>query len=257
MAVVRRHWLQVVAGIVSLACIGALVTLPMALNSPPEADASPGQLTEDQLLERWEVYEAKASRLERLRGDLGLTNRDLAAMGLSEAQAQSVLQALLDWSEGNQARVDAARSAERVAQAQLREATRKVRVGPRDESVIRSLPRLRDQVEQKRRARTALQAEAAALVEARLDGAQRGRWLTIRGQRHAPGELRYVPGLDAAALSGTERATLPLGQRRAIDQARSRIRTNLPGVLDAEEAVLPMPPAIETSRTDDAPTDAP
>ena len=158
MAVVRRHWLQMMTIAVSLLCIGSLITLPLVWDSTPEAEASSAQLTEEELLEQWAVYEAKASRLKRLQGDLGLTHRDLAAMGLNQAQAQDVLQALLDWSEANRARVDAARVAERQARAQLRKAMRQVRIGPRDEAVIRSLPRLQEQVQQKQQQREAIQS---------------------------------------------------------------------------------------------------
>ena len=78
-----------------------------------------------------------------------------------------------------------------------------------------------------------------------------------------------MPNLDEQALAEAEaklrrrgvpgngrEADLPMGTRNAIGQARARIRANMPGVLGAERAVLPEPPAIETPGSEDALTHA-
>ena len=256
-----RHWLILACALVFV--VGVVVASLTTSSTPramaQEAAAEPatpsGPVTP--------LSEAEYRRVAELRQHLALEAADLAAMGLTQNEAEAVLGEVLNWTRANRALLDAADRGLAQSRAGLRRAYRAIHTGPRDEAVIRSVPRLRDALDQSRAQRHALIDQLAAAVSPRLSAPQQAVWSTARTNRDAPARYRYTPHLhadDKRALSSRHRdqaeARLSFTQRDAMGQARQRQTLRLPGVALAEAIVLPAPPSI-TGEPDPAGTPEP
>jgi len=257
MAASNGHWrgigvqvglLAVIVGTIggSLTCWGDRPASAQLSGDTPRMDVQVYQLTQD------------------LREHLALTNQDLAAMGLDEAQATAVLTDLRGWVENNQGQIEARGQAVRQTQKALRDTQRSIRVGPRNETEIASVPGLQQDVANAVAAKSSLMNGAAAAIESRLTAAQRSVWSTARENAGLPTRYRYVSGIDAAqsaqiraALSArggdAQRsryadadATLTTGQRQAMRSAHEKQQLRLGDVRRAEQEVLPLPEELQT-----------
>ena len=121
--------------------------------------------------------------IQALRAELHLADDDLAQMACSEAQAETVLAALIAWYNDNRADLPARRAAARVARRALREAQQKVHIGPRDEALIATLPRLESAA-----------ASARADLNRVLDTAACGRLRPARAGPERPLVHRLIAG---------------------------------------------------------------
>ncbi len=80
--------------------------------------------------------------IRSLRADLHLSSNDLAALACSETQAETVLTRLVSWYNTNRETLTARRAALHAARCALRETQQKIRIGPRNEGLIASIPTL-------------------------------------------------------------------------------------------------------------------
>ena len=80
--------------------------------------------------------------IRRLREDLHLSSNDLAALGCSEPQAETILSRLVSCYNTNREALPARRAALHTARCALGEAQQKIRIGPRNETLIASIPTL-------------------------------------------------------------------------------------------------------------------
>jgi len=264
MAAIRRHWrmigLQI--GLLTLIVVTIIGSLTFWGDRPASA-----QLSGDAPGMDVQVYQLT----QDLRQHLSLTNQDLAAMGSDEAQATALLTDLRGWVERNQDQIEARRQAVRQAKQELRDTQRSIRVGPRNEAEIASVPRLQQDVADAVAAESSLMDGPTATIGSRLTAAQRSVWSTARENASLPTRYRYVSGIDAAQLAqiraalsarggdaqrsrySNADATLTTGQRQAMRSAHEQQQLRLGDVRRAEQEVLPLP--VELRDDDDALTE--
>lgn len=254
MAAIRRNWWRafLVVGI-----IGLLATLGWwpgfardGGRGLPEAVAK--------LAEPYAIDEVTYERVSALRGELCLSDADLAAVGCSQAQAEAVLSGLLRWYAQNKTRLEEAERACRIASADLRELNTKIRVGPRDEMAIASLPRHQVALAEARAGRASLIEEAAAAAGASMPAQGLAIWAAARSREDLPDRFRYAPELSAeqvAALKQAYRryhndperleplvaATLSSGQAMSLAAAAENAKARGAGIASASATVLPPP----------------
>ncbi len=196
-------------------------------------------------------------RIRLLRDELAVTNRDLAAMGLDQAQAQGVLGQLKGWYFTNRAALDQVERSQRQTKQALRETMRLIHVGPRDDLLVSQVSNLKQQLASYRQQQKDLLDAAASSLTSTFTSDQRQVWETAHTntQANAPQRYRYAPGLsekqiadmrgsDGPLDSGSPSDLLTLDQKQALDQAHQRVRQHVSGVQKAETQVLPMPPEL-------------
>jgi hypothetical protein len=207
----------------------------------------------------------------RLRKDLDLDNETLAAMGCSESEATAALNALLGWYGSNKAEIAAGRLAKIQATRALGLALRKIGMGPRDEGLIAKIPTLKAAVAAAAKQRSDFLAAATEAVAAKLSAAQKGVWMTARGNAALPGKYRYVASLTADQVKALHRANrsfarrlasargltakaavtqkfkaaedkvLASDQKTAMTTARTNASEKIAGAIRASKTVMPMP----------------
>lgn len=188
------------------------------------------------------------TQVQSLREAVGLTNDDLATLGLSETQAQAVMLGLIEWTTQNQSRLDAADANERRLARDLREAQRQVNVGPRDERLLKSMSSQSEDLRQARATQRSLRQEGARQALAAAQSGQRAQWESIYGRsaqtRLSQAELQRADDFRIASQGGVVakddrgRKISESAQRQAFRQTRTN---RLPEVLAAERRVLPIP----------------
>ncbi len=187
-------------------------------------------------------------RIQQLRRDLVLTNRDLAVMACSATDAHRILTGLRDWYGLNRSALAQARHRHRRSQQMLDDAVRAIHIGPRDGSLIGQLPDLRQRAETARRERRAILGSAIDQISLLMTSDQARVWTTARANAafSVPTAVRYVPDLSAQqrdelrqGLASTQVFTT--SQRQAIYTARQKMAQHLAGVLTAQDQVLPRP----------------
>jgi len=269
-AVVRRHW----AWLASIPIIMIAVFLGVEQWRIPRVQAQTAPPTEGTVegggpvLSNAEALAAKRSyeKAQSLRSELSLGSQDLAALGVSEGSAQHILTAVKNFanSESSSQAMAAADAAERVAYRNLAEAQRKVNVGPRDESVLSSIPNLRQNYASAKAQRGAVLAELINQINSLLTADQQMMWQAARSNSNnsfdgisAPGQFRYVSGLTgdqvwqldliarregASGLQSSAARVLSGGQMSQARQVFTNMQVSAAAVAVAESQVLPMPP---------------
>ncbi|MEM1356258.1 MAG: hypothetical protein AAGH88_15390 [Planctomycetota bacterium] len=193
------------------------------------------------------------ARATTVRRNAALGNFDLAALGLTQEQAEAVLERLTDWCVLNAGRLATAESAVRGAEREVRGLERRVRTGLATPQEMASLSRKRRGLSTTRVQLLDLQAEGGAFAMQTQPSAG-VRWNQARQHGVAVrGELRYLPSLTAQRFR-TLRATsarnntgledaLMFHEKQELQQIRLRVQAHLPGVVAASQAVLPDPTA--------------
>lgn len=205
------------------------------------------------------VDERLVAEVQALRADIGLSNEDLAILGLSETQAETVMHRLLDWTQQNQGRLDRAAADERLANRSLREAQRSLNVGPRDEQLIRSLPDKSEAANLARQDRRTLQEEAGRQALASVGSEQQQLWALVhsrsdKAQRPPTAyENELIADYRAARSNRPEINDGVLGSPRRAGFKRDHA-AHMIGVQAAERRVLPVP-AIQAEYLDFPPID--
>jgi hypothetical protein len=256
MAVVRRHWKLAAANALLLAVALALLVHHLArdagraLADPPSGSSSVDALT--------------YSRVSELRERLMLTNADLAAMGCTQQQAKSVLAALLQWYQQNQATWVGGEGNERSARAQLHAALERAAVGPRNEALIAQISSLRQALTSAAAQRGESLNAAASAVQPLLTTSQVSSWTTARANKNVALRYRFVPNLTDAetktltvavakrgessqAVAQVEQSVLAGSRLTAMQSALTNARESATGVMAADTEVLPIPTELRPS----------
>ncbi len=258
MAHTRRHWLLSVVYV--LALVGGLaITLtptlfPGKIIQQAVAQAEDVSATGSQTIDP-NVY----TRVQQIRQELSLANRDLAAMGCDEETATQILQSLKSWCTTNQAVLDRHHQDTIQAKAKLRDAVRRINEGTDDPRVSRSLPELRADLVHLAEQRQIMMDGLIANLESQLSSTQRLVWQTARENNGLPASLRYVPGLSSEPIVSVSINTIRVlpesttlvrnisvddltwSQKQAAEAARINMIAKATEIHNAEKAVLPMP----------------
>ncbi len=265
MAFAKRHpvWLVMMLAIATLLLLTALLPTFLGRQDPltprAHADEAPHP-AEGAPSTRFEY-----DRFTQLRDELSLSDVDLAALACTDSQVASILTDVAAWLQANAERLEQSGQAVRSALAEVRETTRKINVGPRDEAVIARYAVDQGAWETATAARAAVPLEVVGTIEAHLEQGQRQAWATGRANRSAPSELKYVPSLTAeqvraytralrhaARTKGDPSAALSVlmgGQAEARRTAQSNINDRLGGVVEVSRVVIPMPEETSSQET--------
>lgn len=254
------------AGVLGLAVTGVALSLPTdahlkaaTISKQPQPGEGPVQPESDR-----EIEASLYGRVMRLRDDIALTNDDLAAMGLTQAQAEDVLTRLLDWVETNQPAMIQADNALRDARRAVVALQRRIQTGEADEFEVQGFGDLYQAVADADAARKTIRHQAGAHAVAPAPESIRAQWAQAMDNTHLPADLRHVPGLDEQRLramlgnalntqsvssgsaggGGVIEAGLTPSELDDRQEIRIAIQTNLPGVAAAEAQVLPAPTAL-------------
>ncbi|MEM1208377.1 MAG: hypothetical protein AAGI54_03835 [Planctomycetota bacterium] len=197
----------------------------------------------------------RLERLQVVRSRNALTSQHLAAIGLSEADATQALTTMREWIDNNYDALVAADQQAQQADAELQAAMRQINRGPKDDALLRRVPRLTEQQTAARAAVRDLEARAVEAVDLTLQPTQRQALATARRQRDLPGVLRYAGEIspadrqrlaetlerDPRALESASTRAMPSAVAREVDQARRNLKQYQAGVLAAELAVFGQP----------------
>ena len=275
MAVIRRHWKAALLSLLTVLVVAGWIVVMSHSAQPVRAtEGAPGASPSGGQEQPKGLDPLTYSRVRQLRQRLALDNETLAAMGCGQETAGNALAALKAWYEANKAAWETAEKAKAKATRDLREAFRKVHVGPRDESLLRRVPALQNALAEAERAERQVVEGAVPAVEAQLADAQRAFWRSVRADA-GPGRYRYAFGLPAekrqqlertevirgrrlaAARSPAESAAAETAYRQAMDgiltgtqrlsmmAAQESVQRCMAGVLKGEKEALPPPPPPE------------
>lgn len=259
MAYVRRHWL-------ASALYGLIITLGLAVfltpmffseNATAEAQAQP--------FERQPIDPHLYTRVQKLRQELALTNRDLAAMGHTKESATALLESLKSWCTANKGALDQHHIDEIRARAALREAIRQRNAGSANKHMVDSLPRLQEDLAMLYEQRKARLDALIAQLESGMNGSQVKAWQGARANAGLSDHYRYVPDLSdehrqslhRISTGRTERNSrgvagankLTFSQKQAAEANRVNGASRADSIRDAEAVVLPVPEILVNPTT--------
>lgn len=198
------------------------------------------------------------SRIQTFREQAGLTNADLAAAGLTRAEAETVLVAVKTWIEQNQAAYDQRVAAISKGESDLRKTWRNIHTKPRDITGI-------NQIESREVAIKQAKADCDAFFKIAFDqitgtlSREKSAVLNTARQNASLStsakltqESRYVPSLASdqanslaqasrrgrSAAVDVKQRSLSFSQRKAVEDAKVSQRQNIEAVLEVEQAIL-------------------
>lgn len=162
--------------------LSLVCALGLALSVPGVAFA------DDEPVLSADIYRAVSG----LRQDIGLNARCLASMGLSQAQAKTVLEAIVSWEASNRATLETARTQVNQADAQVREQMGKLSRGEGDSTGVLELEsRITALASAKAHLSTVFsQAKSTALTS--VSNEQRARLDTLEAPAPSPLDLTAV-----------------------------------------------------------------
>lgn len=191
------------------------------------------------------------SEVMRVRRDAMLTNQDLAALELDQADAEAVLSRLLEWVGTNEVALRRSRNAVTAAERALAEQERLLRTGEGGSRILEDLEAARTAVGAAETAYRAGCAQGVGYALADAPGRPAERWARAAEHRDLPVELRYLSSMNMQRakelLSGmADGRPLPLGvltafEQSGADQVREAVASHARGVSAAEAVVLPVP----------------
>lgn len=164
-----------------------------------------------------ETYE----RIQQLRQELALTNRDLAMMNTSEAQTQAVLEDLQVWLKDNEQTLVNAEVDEALARRDLRRLLQQMHMGTVDRLAASQVPVMRARIENS-------QQQVAQVKQQLADAATRSLRNDQRTLRHTamtntklgvPDRFRYTANLtaqDARQLRQASRTVMKINNQGQV-----------------------------------------
>jgi hypothetical protein len=194
------------------------------------------------------------SNAMQVRRGAGLADKDLAALGLSEVEATAVLQRLVTWCQTNEQALDESRRSVYQAERELADQQRLVRIGQATELQQADAGGKAQAVADAKRAHADLldSAAAYAMQAPGIDSGKADAWqrsAELKGR--VDSDLRYLPGMNTQRLDDLKAQSkqqktnveqvLSYNERQALAAARTQIKAQLPGVLKAVEAAMPLP----------------
>lgn len=262
----RRRTIQglLVGSAIALGVTGVMTQIDQG-NAVKAAEAEDLAASKNDPVDPW-VFD----RVQSVRAALSLTNQDLASMGLGLDESKAVLSGLKSWVEQNREPLEAGDRVVYQARRELQLAQRSVRVGPRDEAVIQSIPGLESQLTNAATSLQQLYDSAGSAIEGQLTSSQLAAWNTAKANTAAgvPSRYRYASSLNdsqraqivevvARRRSDVSRSRyaeadqlLSSFQNQAVAAARANHVANIEAVLQAEDAVLPQEVELYTDPSD-------
>ncbi len=222
------HWMRTGLAVL-LWCIFAL----------PGGPAMAQEATDDSAAEPAETLDTAArTRIDALRSRLRLGNSDLAALGCTRVNAKEALGALLTWYRTNGAALATAEKAEATAKAALDAALQKVRIGPRNETLLARLPTLKSAYANALRQRYDLVKTIVPALEAKLSASQKSLWRAARRNGGLPARYRYVPEITAAQAKALRVAQRTRVRLLAAAKTGAEMKAAEAGMTAAEQRTL-------------------
>jgi len=239
----RRYVLQ---GLLVLAAGGLVVSVVLS-DVDSDSPVFAQQAAEEAQPMEYQLYK----RYMLLRRRMGLEGIDLAAMDLSQSEAEAVLTRLVSWCDTNQQAMEQAQSAVNNAERGLAEQDRLVRIGQA------SPAQLADNDGKRTAVSNALQAYEDLLEEGARHALQASpskipAWeRAIALNNDTPHALRYVSTVDETRLDQLKAEAkrqgvkidraLSYGEQQELATIRTRINSNIDAMHEVEEAVMPLP----------------
>lgn len=193
------------------------------------------------------------TQIQQLRVDLVLTNRDLAAMGCTQADAEIVLSRLKAWHESNRASLEQTKQACLHARRQLRQTMLRYHTGDAEAISANTLDAHKQTIIAADEAHQALLNSVADHLAISLNSNQREVWQTAKAnaQAGAPSSFRYVKNLDEQQTHelllamrkdsvSSVTTSLTTSQKDAVYRANQKTRDHIRGVVEAENKVFPL-----------------
>ena len=231
------------------ATIVALTTIVMAMILP---ELSRGQvIVEVRSVADVAPLDADTYRtIQLIRDQSDLDNVSLAMIDLDQATAEAVLARLVDWTELNTSRIDAARQRQAAAERDVRRLRRQINVGPFNDQTVALLRLKRGEARQAQQGVRTLIRQAAnhALVAANASRRQVLESIVIEGATVSAS----TSNIEVEAFRKARRLmtqTLPsladtASMSPLVEDYLQTARGRLPEVLAAERFVLPAPPEV-------------
>lgn len=212
---VRRYW----AIMLGVGLLGALGSSSWLLWPGSTGEITQGQEPPPDPYP--ELNAIAAGRIAELRRDLGLDNDALVGLNVTDAQVEQILALARTSAIDREAEITALQVAIGQEKGALREVRRKIRIGPRDEAVIASLPTLERNLAAAEGQYEQFLGGLRQQVDGILDGAQRAQWAVLRNNAG----LRLPDRL--LALSDEQRVELLRAKRR--QRRRRAVAQDAPG----------------------------
>lgn len=185
---------------------GPTVNTSLAQESPPATTYEP-------------LDAVSASRVSRFRADLGLDDDALVGLNLSATQIEQALDQCRTAAVTLHAEIHALRVVIGGKESALRNARRRIRIGPRDDALIASLPALQQDIATAKAAYQTYLDTIRTQVAAAFTATQAARWPVFRA--------------NAGERMPERMLSLSDGDRQALHRARRHYRLRLAQAADA------------------------
>lgn len=252
MAYVRRQWLASVL-YVTIIVLGLAIFLTPTLFSENAPEAAQAQPTELQPIDPY-LY----TRVQKLRQELSLTNRDLAAMGYTEESAKLLLESLKAWAVTNNAILNQQHHDEVQAKTALRETTRLINLGLADKNMYGNISFYQNDLAEIHKKRKMQHDDLRAQIELGMDDNQINTWHSAIANTGLPDKFSYVPDisdqqrkdivrrirdqlLKKSPVDQALNGVFTLSQNQAVNAINLNIIDNIQAIREAESQVLSVP----------------
>jgi len=240
----RTGFIRLGLAAVALAAVGLSLAAPLLVQGQSESPIKPvGAL---------EISPRIYTQVRALRDAVGLSNGDLATLDMSSEQTVELLADLVTWVEGNQGQLIDARARVRTARRELRATQRKISMGSNNSRAALGLLSKQTQAlaAAKLQQQNLYQGVArACLSKTRSD--QLAQWEVVHGRTATrtptQNELQLASVFqeakrDTAAVA--DNAKSRGAEHSAVLALRQTRKSRTPGVIAAEQLVLPVPAAL-------------
>jgi hypothetical protein len=272
MALIRRHWklalfnaLVIVSSIVALMVYFAHSGQPLARAATAGQSGGSGTGSAVPIALDATGY----TRVFQLRNAVCLTPIDLAAMGCSQSQAATILSSLGSWYRSNSSAWDSISQQISSANQQLtQQATQRV-TGAGSPALWQQMSAANAEIDDANTNLGQLMQAAATAITPLLNAQQQTLWTTVQSNvaNNVPPDFRYAPNvtlaqaqmlMSAEAKHQANIASLLSSQQQTALQTILQAETqNANALFTTDFAVLPIPSALLTSTSTQAPTTVP
>lgn len=200
------------------------------------------------------------SHVEQLRRSGSLSDEDLAALEMDEAEAIAVLGRLVDWCKANERALSEAQQSVARATNELREHNRLARIGEATQSELSSGREKIENLTEARKSQREL-VDAGSVYAMRGAPGKTSAWAQAKELNgKASLEMRYVPGIDELRIKSLNdeakrqgvflEKVLSRSEKDALAAVRQRISSRLSAIRSAEATALPMPEELKQDTED-------
>ncbi len=198
-----------------LACMGLNAQAGVSAQLWTPDDESEAQLINEELEaqqaarlleeEQRNFDHAMYSRVNVIRGEIGLENEDLAAMGCDQVKAKEILNLLKQWCITNATQIKVIHKAQAIANQKLHKLNQKINRGRSkdnlselDAQIMTKITATKDNLKLLHEQHEALDNTAKVIVSAVLTTSQLNAWQAILANLGQNKQYRYIPDITAA-----------------------------------------------------------